>query len=513
MQLFAQNMESLNGNFVNAGISDNAIFFQEGQNSVASYEIPAGSLRHTIYAAALWVGGLDINGQAHVSGATFTPNGWSSGPVADPMNYNSVSYQNQYASSLWKVTRQEVDDHIAQYQQGGYTPISAISDWPGNGDVVLGVDDQLAPFVDQDGDGVYEPLDGDYPDFPGDEVVYVIVNDAANPVGSYLGVEMHMMFYQFNDNGYLGETTFLNTRVFNRSTIDYFDFRQSIYADFDIGNYQDDYIGCDSSRNIMYAYNGDAFDETNGGAAGYGANVPCQGLISLNRDMFSMAYYTNGAVFPTSDPNNDPEFWNYMNGLWADGSTMFYGGNAYNAGVTTTPTHFVFNGNPYLGTGWTELNANGGSPNPPEDRRGVMTNVVGDLLSGTMLCSDFAFIYDDDDGHLENVQNVLYIADALQTLYDASSNFPCAAFTAFTLELEPIEFNVYPNPSQGDITVQLTNSTDPVIIEVRDVTGRLVHSEVSQLQTTQLHMNIPSGIYQVVVQSPHSKVAKSLVIH
>jgi len=35
--------------------------------------------------------------------------------------------------------------------------------------------------------------------------------------------------------------------------------------------------------------------------------------------------------------------------------------------------------------------------------------------------------------------------------------------------------------------------------------GRLVHSEI-------LHLNAPAGVYQVGVQSPHSKVAKSLVI-
>ena len=511
--VIAQNTVSLNANSVSATISDNAVFFTDPINTTAQYEVPAGSGKRTIFAASLWVGAEDINGQVHVSGSTFNSGSWSSGPIADNQSYGTVNYVNAYGTSIWKVTRQQVLDHQAQYQQTGYSPIPEIADWPGNGDVSMGVADQLAPFVDNDGDGVYEPLEGDHPDFPGDEVVYVIVNDEANPNLTYLGVEIHLMFYQFNDNGYLGETTFLNSRVFNRSTTNYYNFRQAMYTDFDIGNYQDDYIGCDSARNMMYAYNGDAFDETNGGALGYGMNAPCQAVMSLNRDMFSASYYTNGAVYPTSDPVTEAEMWNYLNGLWADGSPMYYGGNAYNTGPLNTPTQFVFSGNPFLGTGWTEGNANNGGPNPPEDRRAVMVNHVGDLLSGASICSDFAFIYDDSDGHLENVQNVQYIADALQNLYDSSSNFPCGFFTASVSEPElDIAFEVFPNPSHGTFTIQVAQNTGSIVINVRDMMGRLIHSEVSQLEYAQLQLDVPAGVYQVSVQSAHQRAFRSLVI-
>ncbi len=511
--LHSQVSETLNANTVNATISNSSVFFNNAVNNVAAYEIPAGSNKHSIFASSLWLAGEDINGQVHVSAESFTSAGWTPGPIADVQYYNSNNYLNAYGSSIWKVSRQQVLDHQAQYQQTGYTPIPEIANWPGNGDVSMSVADQLAPFVDNDNDGVYEPLDGDHPDFPGDAVVYVILNDEASPLQSYLGVEVHLMFYQFNNTGYLGETTFLNTRVFNRSTTDYFNFRQSIYADFDIGNFQDDYFGCDSSRNMIYTYNGDALDETNGGALGYGATPPCQAVASLNRAIFSAAYYTNGAVYPTSDPGGEPEFWNYMNGFWADGSPMLYGGNGYNYGTTTTPTNFAFTGNPFTGTGWTELNANIGSPNPPEDRRGVMTNHVGDLLSGTSICSDFAFIYNDDDGHLENVQNVMYVADALQTLYDSpSSNFPCGFFMASTPELDPLEFTIFPNPSSGTFSLQLANTADAVIVEVRDMTGRLIHSETTHSELTQVQLDAPAGVYQVSVQSPYQRKTKSIVV-
>ncbi|MDB3907850.1 T9SS type A sorting domain-containing protein [Crocinitomicaceae bacterium] len=142
-----------------------------------------------------------------------------------------------------------------------------------------------------------------------------------------------------------------------------------------------------------------------------------------------------------------------------------------------------------------------------------MSIAPGHLMAGSMICTDYVFLFNDDDSSsYDNVQNILNIADAVQILYDNSSDFPCGNFMASTPELEPVEFSVFPNPSKGDITVQLANGSDPVIIEVRDMMGRLIHSEISQTASTQLHLNAPAGVYQVVVQSPHSKVAKSLVI-
>jgi hypothetical protein len=501
--LSAQNEEVLNGNFVSATISDGPVFFKTS-NGTPGYEIPSGSGNGTIFAASIWAGGQDINGQVHLSAARYISDGWSSGPIADPMYYSSLTYTNTYGSSIWKITRQEVLDHLAQYQQGGYIPIAAIADWPGNGDVSIGVEDQLAPFVDMDGDGLYEPYQGDHPDFIGDEAVYVILNDASNPVGNYLGAEVHMLFYHFNNNGYMGETTFLNTRIFNRSTTDYYNFRQSIYVSFNVSGVNYDYIGCDSIRNMMYGYSADNMS--------FGQPPACQAVMSLNRPMVASTYFTNGAVFPTTDPNSDWEYWNLMNGNWADGSPMYYGGNAYNAGVTTTPTNFTFTGNPFTGAGWHEGNANGGSPNPGEARKGHLTIEHGTFPAGTMVCSDFAFIYDDDDGNLENVQNVKYIADALQILYDSSSDFPCGYLLADTPELDPLEFNVFPNPSSGSFSLQLSNVFDPVIAEVRDVTGRLMYSKITQDELTQIQLDAPAGVYQVSVQSAHSRVTKSIIV-
>jgi hypothetical protein len=524
--LSAQNAdtETIDGNSVSGVVTDEGYFFNDFQNSTNGYKVPAGTGAGTIYAAGIWAGGLDVNGQLHLTAPNSTLPGWRSGPIADNSSYGTISYQTTYSTSIWKVTKQQVDDHIAQYQQGGYTPVAAISDWPGNGDVSMGVADQLAPFVDLDADGVYEPLDGDYPNFPGDQVVYVIQNDESYlPQPQNLGVELHLMFYQFNDNGYLNETTFLNVRVFNRSTTNYYDFKLSIFADFDIGNPTDDYFGSSVTNNMMYAYNGDNYDEPVGGTIGYEDNPPCQGIMSLNHTLFAANNFHSSAAFPMAPPTTNLEYWHFMNGLWADGSPIFYGGNGYNAGVTTTPTKFIYPGeSDPLGLAtwgsiihgdWGEYNANGGSPNFPSDRRGLMSISSGDFLVATTICADFVFLFNDTDVDThDNVQNVLNIADAVQILYDSNSDFPCGYFTASTLELEPLEFNVFPNPSSGAFTLQLINGFEPVIVQVRDLTGRLLYSKMTQTETTHLQLDVPAGVYQLVVQSAHNSVVKSIVV-
>ena len=40
--------------------------------------------------------------------------------------------------------------------------------------------------------------------------------------------------------------------------------------DGDIGIYVDDYLGCNSRKNLAYFYNGDMIDESDGGTLGYG---------------------------------------------------------------------------------------------------------------------------------------------------------------------------------------------------------------------------------------------------
>lgn len=57
-----------------------------------AYEIPKGSNKNSLYSGALWIGGLDVNGNIKVAGQTYRQNGndfWT-GPI-DTINVTTTS--------------------------------------------------------------------------------------------------------------------------------------------------------------------------------------------------------------------------------------------------------------------------------------------------------------------------------------------------------------------------------------------------------------------------------------
>jgi hypothetical protein len=276
--------QSLDHNNVACSLDDEGAFFSQLQAGLAGYEIPKNSGLKTIFAGSYWIGAQDVNGNLYMSAAKYSAGGsWSAfhgGPIADASAYGTMAYANAYGDAIWKVSKQEILTHQANFQSPGYLVPTAIASWPGNGHANMGIASILAPFIDVNHNGLYEPALGDYPDIRGDEAVYIIMNDNSyQPDGNQLGIELHAMFYQYSTGNYLNNTTFLNLRAINRSNKNYYNYRQALFLDFDIGNYSDDHVGCDPSNRVLYAYNGDDIDESDGGQIGYGANPPCQGVL------------------------------------------------------------------------------------------------------------------------------------------------------------------------------------------------------------------------------------------
>ncbi len=306
--------------------------------------------------------------------------------------------------------------------------LNRIYAWPAHGDVTRGEDYFLAPFYDNpDGasgiDGAYRPEDGDTPWYDdildrddiecgvdrrislfGDETHWWVFNDNGNihgeSNGDPIGMEIRAQAFAFATSDDVNRMTFYNYEMINKGTQTLYETYFSQYVDADVGGYDDDYIGCDVSRGLGYAYNGDNLDETSGGNLGYGENPPAigvdffegpyldadlrdnvgpyfdetteteiiptvadaiadngivykgiglgysDGLIDNERfGMRRFTYYTGqGAVYPYSDPSNANEFYNFMSGSWANGSEMFYGGPGYGPSATTTPSDYLFPG-------------------------------------------------------------------------------------------------------------------------------------------------------------------------
>jgi hypothetical protein len=193
---------------------------------------------------------------------------------------------------MWKVTRDELED----FENSKYTNISAgIREWPGGSDrsVKFGAEsDYLAPYKVVNNDGVYNPFDGEHPvlderrpntengvDRQPDMFIWWVYNDKGNvhseSTGQPIGIECQTTAFAFATNDEVNNMTFYSTKIINRGFTTVNDCYMGQWVDADLGNYADDYVGCDVGRSLGYCFNGDDDDE---GVLGYGLNPPTVGV-------------------------------------------------------------------------------------------------------------------------------------------------------------------------------------------------------------------------------------------
>lgn len=463
------------------------------------------SVRNMVYSASFDFLGVDINGQIRAASSFSAPN--------MDLFPGAFSTQGDYSnpSSMWEVTRAEIDYHMWHYTDAGYQIPDDILNWPGNGDVSIGQAAQLAPYKDLNQNGVYEPLIGEYPDVRGDKVLYMICNDDQDHMQlgtEKMGIEVHYMLYYFGSESFLKDQLFIRTQIFNRGTIAYNKFGMSFYGDFDIGNATDDFCGSDSARSMIYAYNGDYFDENYGSSEGFGTNVPVAGMKVLNVSATGAVTFYNGTNYPYHDPVTAAQYYNYMMGLWQDGSTRYYGGLGHvgSPNVTNIPTNFMYGGTILDTTSWTEKNNN----NPTGDRRMMMTLPFTSFYPDDRLCYDFVLITDRSaPDYLQNVQNMLYISDSIQVFYD-TQYFECGrSFAGVNPNEKSLDYKMYPNPTNGWVNFEVEDSMQ---IRIFNINGALLIKENLVSGINKIQLDVPSGIYFVEASTGTGKKTTKLVV-
>ncbi len=376
---------NLDINNINARFNSEGSMFWDFTDPM--YEGPKGSGKSTIYTGALWVGGYDSNHKLHIAAQTYRRKGtdfWA-GPVMKPERYSAA--QDSIWNKVWKITKQEIEDHKEHWQDNAYNMTDAIANWPGNGNSNFGQERDLAPYVDINSNGIYDPSNGDYPLINGNQAVFFIFNDDrtkhTETQADKLGIEVHGLAYAFNapKDSALNNTIFLNYKIINRSKELYDSVYIGVLTDFDIGMSADDYVGSDVLLNTYFGYNGDDYDEGN---SGYGKTPPAQGVTFLNQVMTNFMYYNNTGIGSsiTQDPENAENYYNYMRSVWKDKSHATYGGNGYGGKM---PANYMFSG--WYG-GWTESSVG----SLIGDRRGLGS--IGPLIlkPGESISIDLAYI-------------------------------------------------------------------------------------------------------------------------
>ncbi len=262
--------------------------------------------------------------------------------------------------------------------------------WPAN----LG-----APYDDKNKDGKYE-AGTDVPGVPGaDQTIWFVSNDQNKDLtqalygADPLGIEMQATIWAYNQQGALGNMYFRKYKFINKGYQKYNidSMYVSMWADVDLGDAGDDFVGVDTTLSLQYCYNANATD------AIYGATPPAigfdffqgplvKGLANqdinkngvddaqdfgifdgkqvgpglINLPMTAAYYFANGDANigdPTlGDIEGSIEFYRFFKGEYGISGDPF----KYNGVITK----YALSGDPVTRTGWLD-----GNQLPAGDRR------------------------------------------------------------------------------------------------------------------------------------------------
>ena len=516
------------------------------------YEFPKGSGKHTMFNTSLWIGGVDQNDQLRLAAERYRQLGldyWA-GPLSTDGTASIDSATALAWHRVWKIGKEDIFYHLDHWQDPGYEPIHNIASWPAHGDEALQQSKYLAPFVDVDGDSLYDPLSGDYPLIRGDQCIFFIFNDqrlhGESQSSASLGIEIHGMAYQFDrpDNDPMNNTVFISYKIYNRSNYTLNDTYIGVFSDMDVGFAYDDYVGCDVARGAYYGYNGDDFDDID--PVGYGDQPPAQGIIILggpymdpngtddpaggcdesingvgfgddviDNERYGMKkfmYFVNCGSAPWCDPHTADEYYSFMQGVWKDGTVMEYGGNGHiSTGAYGPACNFMFPGlsddcfwgtggeEPYGPVDWTEESAG----NDPDDKRGLSAMGPFTFEPGSVEKIDLAFVTAQGADYLASVDLLkTYIDTVKAEYYENSDNFGYPNLGIAEVERQINRLIVYPNPVNTRLRIVYEGGDRSVDYFVRDVYGRLVKSgHVNSEGAFSISVrNLENGIYIVSVQ-------------
>jgi len=460
-------------NNVRARILNNGNLFWSGDPFV--YEVPKRGGASAIFSASIWVGGL-VGGDLRVAAARYRNFHFWPGPLNDDATLPDPNDCTPF-DRIFKISRAD----FQLYEETGEITRD-LRDWPFH----LG-----APVVD--GDGIpnnYNLAGGDRPEILGHQTLWWVMNDVGNehlPEGSRpIGLEVQAtVFAAASSVEAIDNSTLYRYRLINRGSKPLEEAYFSVFADPDLGNFDDDYIGSDTTLGIGFFYNADNDDE---GRYGYGEAPPAAGITFLqgplvnddNRDndrdgvvdeaderlgMTSFAfYYGGGGVM--EDPQTAQDYYNYMKALWKDGRPFTFGGNGRH--FSDIPTRFFFPGDPVTGAYWSERNMdNRGTAFAPADRRCITSTGPFTLQPGEAQDVVFAIVWGRGEDHLASINVMREAARTVQEAYRAGFEIePPAIAPPPTPTLRAPGNNATSQPLNTTLHWQSDETVDGYLLEI-----------------------------------------------
>lgn len=502
-------------------------------------EFPKGSKGIADGIQTLWMGGIDNNGNLHTAAQTYRQTGddfWP-GPINVLTGTTDTTTAILY-DKIWKINRFDVEEFKWAFtqgtvQNGTYVVPQDIIDWPANGNSVL--NQNLAPFFDVNGDGLYTPLqDGDYPIIKGDQLLYWIFNDKLSnheeSGGLPLGVEVHASVYAFQCDSLpdslqvVNNTVFYNFEVINRSNINYQNFFIGNWRDSDLGIYTDEFIATKPDLNFNYAYipfNGlgpDSLNQVhkngcivlNGPTAELNDNIDNNnnGQIDEMDEKCLLSYnmiFKNDAS-AMGNPSAANHFYQYMQSKWKDNTPLTYGNDGYG---DTLPVKFGFDGQPWDTTTW--------NCNEAADWRTVQSAGPVNFLAGDTIIFEYAFVNHFNSSlpwqSAANFQNFYQDVETIRNLYNQGNIPSCISLDlGIKKNKTTTNINLFPNPAQQYFELQSNNEIINQVL-IYDINGALINQYQINNQHVQIDIQMLSaGIYFIHAntksKSAHFKLIK-----
>ena len=489
--------DSLDINNVRARIDNGGDLWRYNQ-----YIVPKSGSGSSLFAGALWIGGLDVQGNLHVAAQTYRQNGndFFPGPLDSSGNVTQQTCDD--FDRIWKVNKSTVDSFVAGLFTG--TP-SSIKEWPGRGNPNLSFlpDQQLAPFVDANGDGNYNPASGDYPAIPGDQALWFVFNDAGNIHGETgglpLGVEVQCLAYAVKDSSLCTySTTFYHYLIINKSQNNYDSVFIGFWSDPSSGASIADYIGSDSANQLGVIYYADEVDT---------GPVSAIQILKGPTDDAGTVHYLDHSMMYTNDfsivgnPENAQHYYQYLQSIWKDGTHLTYGDEGF------SNSNYVFSSDPSDLNGWSMCT----DSLPPADDRMINSSGPVAIHSGQTKTFDIAVLWDDKSVYpCPSFSVIDSVANCVKNYFDN------IAFISGTenISSQQQHLNVFPNPASASSIINFSGKNISRV-EIFDLAGKkLFDSEAGKNDAIKLNGDqLGKGlfIYRITLRDHSSQSGKIVV--
>jgi hypothetical protein len=532
----------LNVNNVKAKVLTGGDLWWDRSNG--SYNVPKDDPNgvSALFAGGLWIAGVDPGGNLKIAAQTYGAANGSNEFWAGPLDPNTGTTDFDLCGNFdrfWEVDITEINAHIEDFNDNGVIddpiPVS-IRSWPGrenpNFSQLFGwtlPSQRLAPFVDINGDGIYNPMDGDYPKIKGDHAIWWVMNDEGGgnmhpgTQGQPIQIEIHAMAYACSSPGTaMDNTTFYEFTYINRAFEDLNDTQISLWVDPDLGCYLDDFMGSNPENKMAIVYNQDSVDgepgsDCPGGVPSYGSDIPMLGIKVLDgaynhlgQDVgfSSFMSFTSGANGPpsTSDPNIAAEYYNYMRGVWRDGTPLTQGGTGYNPGSIDIVSH-AFPDSPNDPNGWSMCTEN----LPALDRRILINSGPFNLSAqGGEATITYAVVTQlSVDYPCPNYETLLQLGEEIEGTCDGITPVQ-------SIKIDQTNISVIPNPMNDFSKVKIDGENELISeLEVFNSNGTLVstYSNVNSSEITINKNGLPSGVYYLKILTKSNQFfSKRIVI-